>query len=366
MSDTQMVLPIDKVVYYAQEVCVVIATDRYIAADALEAITVDYEPLPPVVDPFKALEDEAIVRDDKEEKTNHIWHWEAGNAGCHRPGVRGCRGASVKQDMYIPRIHVASIETCGMVANYDKVTGTLTHLHDLAGAARPPHGVRAGQRHCRSRRSRSSRPTSAAASAARCRSIPAMCVRRRQPRHRQAGQVDRGPQREPAGRLASPATTTSPPSSPPTRDGKITGLRVQDHRRLRRRPTPPPTRRSSRPACTASAPARTTSQAAHVAVDGVYTNKPPGGVAYRCSFRVTEAVHLIERMTDIMAHELGETRPSSACRTSSRPNSSPTSRRPAGSTTAATTTGRCARRWTMIDYAALRREQLEKRANAAS
>src|ERR1041384_7420402 len=43
-------------------------------------------------------------------------------------------------------------------------------------------------------------------------------------------------------------------------------------------------------------------KAAHVAVDGVYTNKPPGGVAYRCSFRVTEAVHMIERMVDILAH----------------------------------------------------------------
>ena len=40
-------------------------------------------------------------------------------------------------------------------------------------------------------------------------------------------------------------------------------------------------------------------------VDGVYTNKPPGGIAYRCSFRVTEAVHAIERMTDMLAHELG-------------------------------------------------------------
>jgi hypothetical protein len=38
MSDTQMVLPIDKVVYYAQEVCVVIATERYIAADAIEKV----------------------------------------------------------------------------------------------------------------------------------------------------------------------------------------------------------------------------------------------------------------------------------------------------------------------------------------
>jgi carbon-monoxide dehydrogenase large subunit len=43
---------------------------------------------------------------------------------------------------------------------------------------------------------------------------------------------------------------------------------------------------------------------AHVEVDGVYTNKPPGGVAYRCSFRVTEAVHMIERMADVLAHDL--------------------------------------------------------------
>src|SRR3954464_9019913 len=39
-------------------------------------------------------------------------------------------------------------------------------------------------------------------------------------------------------------------------------------------------------------------------VDGVYTNKAPGGIAYRCSFRVTEAVHCIERITDVLAQEL--------------------------------------------------------------
>ena len=43
---------------------------------------------------------------------------------------------------------------------------------------------------------------------------------------------------------------------------------------------------------------------AHLSVDGVYTNKAPGGVAYRCSFRVTEASYLIERMIDILAHKL--------------------------------------------------------------
>ena len=42
-----------------------------------------------------------------------------------------------------------------------------------------------------------------------------------------------------------------------------------------------------------------------IEVDGVYTNKPPGGIAYRCSFRVTEAVYAVERMADIVAHDLG-------------------------------------------------------------
>src|SRR5207237_9545045 len=45
-------------------------------------------------------------------------------------------------------------------------------------------------------------------------------------------------------------------------------------------------------------------KAAFAEVDGVYTNKPPGGIAYRCSFRVTEAVHCIERITDVLAAEL--------------------------------------------------------------
>ena len=44
---------------------------------------------------------------------------------------------------------------------------------------------------------------------------------------------------------------------------------------------------------------------AHLSVDGVYTNKAPGGVAYRCSFRVTEVAYAIERAMDIMAQKLG-------------------------------------------------------------
>ena len=77
MSDTQMVLPVEKVMYQAQEVAAVIATDRYAAADGVEAVEVDYEPLPVVIDPRKALEPGApVLRTDKEGKTdNHIFHW---------------------------------------------------------------------------------------------------------------------------------------------------------------------------------------------------------------------------------------------------------------------------------------------------
>jgi aerobic carbon-monoxide dehydrogenase large subunit len=45
--------------------------------------------------------------------------------------------------------------------------------------------------------------------------------------------------------------------------------------------------------------------AAHCSVTGVYTNKAPGGVAYSCSFRITEAVYLVERMMDVLAYDLG-------------------------------------------------------------
>src|SRR6187200_2622683 len=78
-GDMQMVLPVDTVMYQSQEVAAVIATSRYAAADGVAAVEVDYEPLPVVVDPYKAIEPGAThVRPDRKD-TNHIWHWEAGN-----------------------------------------------------------------------------------------------------------------------------------------------------------------------------------------------------------------------------------------------------------------------------------------------
>src|SRR5438128_6920060 len=78
MSDTQMVLPVEKVMYQAQEVAAVLATERYIAADGADVVLVDYEPLPVVVDPKKALEPGAPVlrTDERAKRGDHIWHAE--------------------------------------------------------------------------------------------------------------------------------------------------------------------------------------------------------------------------------------------------------------------------------------------------
>src|ERR671930_1919880 len=56
MSDRQMVLPTDRVVYQSQEVAAVIAEERYVAADAVQLVDVDYEPLPPVIDATRATD----------------------------------------------------------------------------------------------------------------------------------------------------------------------------------------------------------------------------------------------------------------------------------------------------------------------
>src|SRR5215831_9622201 len=78
--DKQMVLATGKVLFQAQEVAFVVAEDRYTAADAAELIEVEYEDLPVLVDPHRALDADApILRNDREEKTNHIFHWEVGD-----------------------------------------------------------------------------------------------------------------------------------------------------------------------------------------------------------------------------------------------------------------------------------------------
>ena len=134
--DKMMVLPTEKVVFQQQEVVGVIATDRYAVADGVAAVEVDYDPLPAVTDPFKALEKDApIVRPDK--GTNHIFHWEVGDRAATDRAIAAA-DVVVKQEMYYPRIHVSYMETVGCVADFDSVEGHLT----IWMTSQAPHAVR--------------------------------------------------------------------------------------------------------------------------------------------------------------------------------------------------------------------------------
>ena len=89
-DDVQAVLATDKVRFQGQEVAFVIADDHYSARDALELIDVEYEALPVVVDPRRALDADApVIRDDRAgQLDNHIFDWEAGDRAATERGVR--------------------------------------------------------------------------------------------------------------------------------------------------------------------------------------------------------------------------------------------------------------------------------------
>ena len=177
-NDVQAVLATDKVRFQHQEVAFVVAEDRYSARDALELIDVEYEWIDPVIDVRKALDPDApIIRDDLEGKTNnHCFDWEAGDKDGHRRRVRGCGRRRHRGHRLPPRASGAD----GDVRLRRRRRPRVRQAHALEhnpGAARPPHRLRAGGRVCPSTRSGSSPPTSAVASATRCRSTRATCAR---------------------------------------------------------------------------------------------------------------------------------------------------------------------------------------------
>ena len=358
MSDTQMVLPIEKVVYAAQEVCAVIATDRYIAADAVEKITVEYEPLEPVVDPRKALEDKVIVRDDKEKKTNHIWHWEAGDKEA-TDKVFAEAATVVEQTMHLPRLHVCSIETCGMVANYNKATEQM-QIYMTSQAPHAHRTVFAMVSGLPEQKIQIISPDIGGGFGGKVPVYPGYvcCIVASLVTGKPVKWIEDRSENLQADSFARDYHITAEMAADAS--GKLTGLRVKtlaDHGAADAAAQPSKFPAGLYSICTGSYDL----EAAHIAVDGVYTNKPPGGIAYRCSFRVVEAVHMIERLTDIMAHELGEDPADFRLKNFIRPDQFPY-RSPTGwEYDSGNYEGALRKAMEMIDYRALRKEQAEKR-----
>ena len=83
-----------------------------------------------------------MIRDDLEGKTdNHCFDWETGDEAATN-AVFASADVVVSEDIVYPRVHPAPMETCGCVADYDRVNGQADALGDLPGAARPPDRLR--------------------------------------------------------------------------------------------------------------------------------------------------------------------------------------------------------------------------------
>jgi len=301
MSDTQMVLPTDEVMFQGQEVAGVVATDRYAAADGVAAVEVDYDPLPVVVDPFKALEPGApVLRGDKGKKDNHIWHWEVGDKAATEKALKES-AVVIKERLYIPRIHVSSIETCGCVAQVDAM-GKLT----VWMTTQAPHAIRtvfALVSGLPENQIRIISPDIGGGFGGKVPVYPGYVIA--VVAALTTGQPVKWVE-DRTGNLTADSFARDyhiEAEMGATKDGKLTALRVKtlaDHGYTDAAANP-----SKFPAglfhiITGSYPFAT----AFVEVDAAYTNKPPGGIAYRCSFRVTEAAYTIERLVENMAHKL--------------------------------------------------------------
>jgi carbon-monoxide dehydrogenase large subunit len=208
----------------------------------------------------------------------------------------------VTQDILYPRVHPAPMETCGQVADMDKVTGKLTiwcttqapHAHRTLYAlvaGLPEHKIRVIS------------PDIGGGFGNKVGIYPGYVltvvgsivtgkpVKWMEDRSENLMSTSFARDYHMHGEIAS------------TRDGKITGLRVKvlaDHGAFNNTAQPTKFPAGFFHIFTGSYDL----EAAHCEVTGVYSNKCPGGVAYACSFRVTEAVYLVERIVDCLADEL--------------------------------------------------------------
>jgi len=303
-GDTQAVLATDKVRFQGQEVAAVVAETKYAAEDAVGLIQVDYDVLPAVTSPQQASEPgAALIRDEKEgQKDNHIYHWEAGDrAATDTAFARAHR--VVRLTTHYPRSHPAPLETCGIVADVNPATGKAT----LYMTSQAPHAIRtvfalvAG---LPEHQIRVIAPDIGGGFGNKVPVYPGYVVATaaslllgrpvKWVEDRNENLISTGFARDfhMTGELALDS------------EGRMLALRVHldsDNGAFFADAQPSKFKAGLFHIVTGSYD----TPAAHVTADGFYTNKAPGGVAYRCSFRVTEASYLIERLVTNAAIEMG-------------------------------------------------------------
>jgi carbon-monoxide dehydrogenase large subunit len=302
--DTQAVLATDKVRFQGQEVACVIADDPYIAKDGCEAIVVDYEPLPPIVNPTQAMAPDApLIRDDKVNQVdNKVFDWEVGDKdGTDRAFAEADVVSEI--DMHYPRSHPSPIEACGSIADFDRSTSKLT----VYMTTQAPHIIRAAVSLVAEIPEHMIRIIAPDLGGGFGNKVPvypgyvasilASILTERPVKwieDKSGNLISTGFGRDVylKGQVAM------------RNDGKILGVRMHtesDHGAFFSDAQPS----KFKIGLMHSAFACYDIPNAHLTATGVYTNKAPGGVAYRCSFRVTEAMYFQERMIQAAADDLG-------------------------------------------------------------
>ena len=302
--DTQAVLATDKVRFQGQEVACVIADDPYIAKDGCAAIVVEYELLPAIVNPEQALGSDApTIRDDKQNQLdNVIFDWEVGDKSGTDAAFDQADLVS-KIEMHYPRSHPSPIETCGSIADFDRATSKLT----VYMTSQAPHIIRAAVAMVAELPEHMIRIVSPDIGGGFGNKVPvypgyvasilASILLERPVKwieDKSGNLISTGFARDVylKGELAL------------RNDGKILGVRMNttsDHGAFFSDAQPS----KFKIGLMHSAFACYDIPTAHLTARGVYTNKAPGGVAYRCSFRVTEAMYFQERMVQAAADDLG-------------------------------------------------------------
>jgi carbon-monoxide dehydrogenase large subunit len=302
-NDVQAVLATDKVRFQGQEVAVVVAEDRYTARDALELIEVEYDMLEPVIDARHALDPSApVIRDDLDGKTdNHCFDWRTGDEASTE-AVFAAADVVVSQDLVYPRVHPAPMETCGAVADFERIDGKLT----LWSTTQAPHAHRTLYAIVAGIPEHKIRVISPDLGGGFGNKVPiypgyvcaivASIVTGKPVKwveDRSENLISTGFARDyiMRGEIAA------------TKEGKILAIRTNvlaDHGAFNGTAAPAKYPAGFFGVFTGSYDI----EAAYCKMTAVYTNKAPGGVAYACSFRITEAVYLVERIVDCLAYEL--------------------------------------------------------------
>ncbi len=302
--DTQAVLATDKVRFQGQEVCAVIADDPYIAKDACSKIVVEYEILPAIVNPLQAADPASVlIRDDKENQPgNKVFDWEIGDkAGTDKAFAAADKISKI--ELHYPRTHPSPLECCGSIADYDRATGKLT----VYMTSQAPHIVRAAVALVAELPEHQIRIVSPDIGGGFGNKVPIYpgyvisilaSILTEKPvkwiEDKTGNLISTGFGRDVylKGELAL------------RKDGRILGVRmntISDHGAFFSDAQPS----KFKIGLMHSAFACYDIPVAHMMSTGYYTNKAPGGVAYRCSFRVTEAMFFQERMVQAAADDLG-------------------------------------------------------------